>query len=108
MPVCSLEEVDEVDAQSLFGLADLPILEAATAFDVLAEAANLIRQRLVGRRTRQEAAHPPNEVWGSGLPDQLIPQDELPELLQGHLKLAHQAPFASPSSKRPAGLALQA
>ena len=58
MPVCSLEEVDEVDPEGLFGLAHLPILASTVALQLLAEPAYLVRQRLVRGRARQESADP--------------------------------------------------
>ncbi len=44
MPVGSLEEVDEVDAEGVFGLAQLPILAAAAALELFAESAYLVGQ----------------------------------------------------------------
>jgi hypothetical protein len=42
MPVRSLEEVDEVDPEGVFGLAHLPILTSTVAFQLLAELAYLV------------------------------------------------------------------
>ena len=62
MPVPSFEDVDGGDAKGLFGLADLPVLDPAVAFQVVAEPAGLIRQRFVRRLAREETAHPPHEA----------------------------------------------
>ena len=50
MPVCSLEEVDEIDAERVFSLTHLPILTVTAALQLLAEQAHLVRQRLFRRR----------------------------------------------------------
>lgn len=58
MPVRSFEDVDGGDAKGLFGLADLPVLEPAVAFQVVAEPADLIRQRFVDTwRERKRRTH---------------------------------------------------
>jgi hypothetical protein len=44
LPIGPLEEVDEVDAQGMFGLPDLPVFPLALAFQGLAECAHLIGQ----------------------------------------------------------------
>ena len=54
MPVGSLEEVDEVNAERLFGLAHLPLLTLTAALQCFAEPAHLVRQRVVRRRAREE------------------------------------------------------
>jgi hypothetical protein len=55
MPVCSLEEVDEIDPEGLFSLAHLPLLTFTVAFQLLAEPADLVRQGLVRGGARQES-----------------------------------------------------
>ena len=52
MPVGSLEEVDEVNPEGLFGLAHLPVLTAAVLVQLLAEPAHLVCHGLVGGRSR--------------------------------------------------------
>src|SRR5206468_8899614 len=60
VPVSALQEVDEVDPQRMLGLAHLPVLPDALAFQVLAEAADLVGDGFVRRRPRQEPANPPD------------------------------------------------
>lgn len=47
MPVGPLEKVHEVDTYRLFGLADLPVLVAASALELLTEAPDLVGERAV-------------------------------------------------------------
>lgn len=50
----ALQEVDEVDPQSLFGLADLPLLPDASAVARFTESEDLILEGLVGARPGEE------------------------------------------------------
>jgi hypothetical protein len=50
LPVRALQAVDEVDPQRVLGLAHLPVLADALAFQVLAEPADLVGDGFVGRR----------------------------------------------------------
>lgn len=81
MPVGALEEVDKVDAERLFRLPHLPVLDRAALFEVFAEPSDLIGQRLVGSGSVQEAAHPADVVGRGVLLDESILEDELGELL---------------------------
>ena len=103
MPVGALEEVDKVDAEGLFGLADLPLL-TPIPFEVLAESAYLVRHGLVRRRPCQESADPPHAVRSGLVLDQLGFQDELAKLLQRRLELPHGAPPSPvPATSMPLG-----
>ena len=74
-----------VDAERLLGLTHLPIL-TATPLQFFAESANLIRQRLVRRRAREEPAYPADAVRCRLLFYELCLQDELAKLLQRRLE----------------------
>jgi hypothetical protein len=89
VPVRAAEEVDEVEAERVFGLAKLPLLVASCALEVVAEAPNLVCQRLRRRPARQELADPPHDVRRRRLAGQTVLQDVLGELRQGVLGLAH-------------------
>ena len=95
MPVRSLEKVDEVDPQRLLGLAHLPILASAVAFQVLTEPTDLVREGLVRGRPREKSAHPAHAVWRRSLSHQPRLQQELAELLERGLDLAHGPPRSS-------------
>ena len=92
-PVCSLEEVDEVDAERLFGLAHLPILTTA-ALQFLAEPTHLVGQWLVRRGPCEEPEYPAHAVRRRFLCHQLRLEDKLSKLLQRRLQLSHR--FTSP------------
>ncbi len=92
MPIRSLEEIDEVDAERLVCLTHLPVLGPAVAFQVLAEPSHLIRQWLVRRRAGQEPPHPAHDVGSRRRSCQLGLEQELAKLLQSRLELAHVAP----------------
>lgn len=77
MPVGPLKEVDEVDAQGLFGLPDLPVLASRLVFEVFAEGADPSGQGVVGCGSHQEAAHPADAVGGGLRGDQPGLQQEL-------------------------------
>jgi hypothetical protein len=62
MPVAPLQEVHEVDAQGLLGLADLPVLTARLAFEVFGERTDPIGERVVGGWTLQEPSYPADAV----------------------------------------------
>jgi hypothetical protein len=64
MPIRPTEEVDEVDADRVFGLAYLPILDAARSFQFLAESARLVGERRLRSRRRQKPSNPANDVRG--------------------------------------------
>lgn len=87
-PVTGLPEVHPVDAKRLIRLPDLPLL-CALAFEVLAERPDLVDEGVRGRRPREEAAHPSHAVRSRLLLDQLLPEKELSELLQGRFMLSH-------------------
>ncbi len=89
MPVCTVKEVDEIDAQGLLGLAYLPVLTSLVAFQVLAEPAHLVSQGLVRGLARQESSHPAHAVRRSLLLDEPCLEEKLAELLQRSLELAH-------------------
>lgn len=88
VPVRAREDVGEVDAEGVFGLADLPLLVAARALEVLAEAADLVLGRLRRRLPRQEVAHPPHHVRGRLLADQPVLQHVVGGLLKRALRIA--------------------
>jgi len=98
-PVGSLEEADEVGFQGVLRLTDLPIL-AAVAFQILAEAAHPVCERLVGGGTGEELADPADEVGCGARSSQLGPEQELTELLERGLGLAHGAPSPTGSNRR--------
>ena len=58
VPVGPLQKVDEVDAEGVLRLTDLPLFPAALALEVLAESAYLVGHGFVGRGEREEAADP--------------------------------------------------
>jgi hypothetical protein len=92
LPVCSLEEVDEVDPEGLFGLAHLPLLTCTLAFQLLAKPAHLVRQGLVCGRPSEELAHPADAVRRRARLHQLRFQNELAKLLQRRFQLTHDSP----------------
>ena len=51
VPLGTAEEIDEVEAERLVGLTDLPILEASLTFEALSELTHPIDERLIGRRS---------------------------------------------------------
>jgi hypothetical protein len=65
MPLGTFQEVHEVDAQGLFGLAQLPVGAPATALSVVAEPAYLVGERFVGRGTHEKTDVP--TVQGTAL-----------------------------------------
>jgi hypothetical protein len=89
VPVHAREEVDEVDAQGLFGLPDLPVLHTAGALEILTETAALVRQRHCRRRAHQELARAAGDLGGVRVANQPVFQQVLAELLQCRLGLAH-------------------
>ncbi len=89
VPVCSMEEVHEVDTKGLFSLAHLPVLAAAVPLQFVAEVARLVHERLLRGGARQEPADPAHEVRRGPLSGQLGLEQELPELLQRRLQFAH-------------------
>ncbi len=50
MPLGSFEKIDEVNAEGLVCLSQLPVLDPALAFQFLAKASDLIRQGFVRGR----------------------------------------------------------
>jgi hypothetical protein len=72
----------------VFSLPHLPVL-AVLAFEVLAEATDLVGEWLRGGRPHEEPAHPADAEGGGLLFDQASLQEELAELLQRGLKIAH-------------------
>jgi hypothetical protein len=101
VPVGTLEEVDEIDPQRVFGLAGLPVLAGRVAFQVLTESAYLIRQGLVRRRACQTAAHPADAMWRGLFLYQLRLQDEFAELLQRRFQFPHGSPRVVETSLMP-------
>jgi hypothetical protein len=95
MPVRSLEEVDEIDAERLFCLAHLPARVSAVSLQRLAEPPHLVRHGLIQGRSRQKPPHPAHKIRRHLLPYQLRFQQELPTLLQRRL------PFTYGSPRRP-------
>ena len=95
MPVRSLENVDEVDAEGLFGLNHLPILTAAAPFQLFAEPPHLIRQRLVGGRTREEPAHLAHAVRRRPSPSRAAPRMNSPNCCNdvSSSRIAHLRPL---------------
>ena len=91
VPVRAAQEVDEVEAERVFRLPELPLLVASRALEVLTEAPDLIRQGLRRRLARQELADPPHDVRRCRLAGKPVLQDVLGELLQGVLGLAQGA-----------------
>jgi hypothetical protein len=89
VPVGAPQKVDEVDAERVLRLPDLPLLPAAFALEVLAESADLVSHRLVGGRARQEATDPADAVGRRLLLDEPRLQEELAKLLQRGLEIAH-------------------
>ena len=47
LPVGSLKEIQEIDAEGLFSLPDLPVLAGAGEFELLTEMADLLGERRV-------------------------------------------------------------
>jgi hypothetical protein len=64
MPVRSVEEVDEVDAQGVFGLAYLPVLPSTLALQALAECTYLVGEGFVRGGACEESAYPADAVGG--------------------------------------------
>jgi len=71
-----------------FGLPDLPVLDAAGAFEILTEVADLVCQQLCGCRAHQELAHPTDDVGGGGVTVQPVLQQLPAELPQRGLHVA--------------------
>jgi hypothetical protein len=80
LPVGSFEKVDEVDAEGVFRLPDLPLLPTALALEVLTESADLVGHGLVGCRACQEATDPADAVRRRLLLDEPRLQEKLAEL----------------------------
>jgi hypothetical protein len=97
MPLRALEEVDEVDAERLICLPQLPVFSAAVPFQFLAEPSHLIGEGLIGGRSRQKPSYPAHEVRRRRRAYQLGLEQELAELLQGRLELTHG--FTSPPQR---------
>lgn len=89
VPVRAAQEVDEVEAERMFRLAEPPLLVASCALKVVAEAPDLVRQGLRRRLARQELADPPHDVRRRRLAGQLVFQDVPGKLLECGLGLAH-------------------
>jgi hypothetical protein len=81
-PVGTLEEVHEIDADRLFGLADLPVLASTAARELFAEATSLVRQGLVRCGAREKPPYPADAMRGRPFPDYPRPEKELSELLK--------------------------
>ena len=90
LPVGAFEKVDEVDAERVFRLPNLPLLPAAFTFEVLAESADLVGDGFVGGRVREEAADPAHAIRRGLLPHKSCLQEELAKLLERSLELAHR------------------
>lgn len=88
-PVGAAEEVNEVEAQGLLGLADLPILRSS-ALHVFAEPADPVGQCAVGGGAGEELADVPDAVGRGGFVDESGLEKELGELLEGGLEIAHR------------------
>jgi hypothetical protein len=58
LPVAALEEVNEIDAQRVFGLTDLPVRPSVFALEGLAKCAYLVDQRLVGKPAESGSGGP--------------------------------------------------
>jgi hypothetical protein len=102
MPIGPLEEVNEVDAEGVFGLAHLPVF-TAVALQFLAESAYLVSQGLVRGGSCQESADPAYAVRCRVLLDQLGLEDELAKLLQRRFELPHErTPLARRATDVPA------
>ena len=81
MPVGPVQKVDEVDPKGLLGLPHLPFFASTAPFELFAEPACPVRQRLIGRGPGQELPHPADEVGLGLLAHELRLQQVLPELL---------------------------
>ena len=95
IPIRSPEKVDEGDAEGLFGLNHLPILTAAAPFQLFAEPPHLIRQRLVGGRTREEPAHLAHAVRRRPSPSRAAPRMNSPNCCNdvSSSRIAHLGPL---------------
>ncbi len=82
MPLRSLEEIDEVDAERLVCLTHLPVLGSAVPLQFLTKPPHLIREGLVRGRARQEPPYPAHEVGSRRRSYQLRLEQKLAELLQ--------------------------
>lgn len=90
-PVGSLEEVDELDLEGLPGLADLPTLDSAAPFEILAKVPDLVGKRLVGSWAVEELPNPSDEVRRGAWLDHLGLEQELTVLLEGGFGVTHGA-----------------
>lgn len=92
----------QVQAQSVVGLAYLPLLPPIVALERFAEVAYLVCNRLVGGRSVQEVPHPADAVGRRARRDQLRALEELGKLLQRRFGFSHaHARRAATSVPRP-------
>jgi len=89
LPVCPLQEVDEIDPERLLGLSDLPVWRTGL-FEVRGEAPYVILEGLVGGRAGQKPANPADAVGGGALGDEARGQEERAELLEAGVEVTHR------------------
>lgn len=100
LPVGALQEVNEVDAQRVVGLTDLPFRPSTFALELFAEWAYLVGEWFVRSRTCQKSADPADAVRRGLLLDEPSRQDELTELLKRDFELTQRRLLASAPTGR--------